>query len=962
MSQAGKYKDAVANLIAREGVIRFGSFELMPSRRLLLEAGAPVALGSRAFDLLLLLISCAGEVVPKEALLECAWPGIFVEEGTLRVHVAALRKALSDGQGEHRFIVNTPGRGYSFVAPLSHARQAPSSDRSVGHSEPQHDVPLAPSRMIGRDHSLETLALLLPARRFVTIVGPGGIGKTTLAVVTASTLRPHYADGVKLVNLAPVSDPSLAASVLASALGLTVGTSDIVEGIVRFLQAKAMLIVLDNCEHVIDAAALLAEVISVNAPKVHIIATSREALRASGEHVFRLPPLSTPVITSDLTAKDAGKFSSVELFVQRASANLGSFILTDAEAPSVGEICRRLDGNALAIELAASRLDMFGVRGVADQLDDRFQLLTRGLRTAMPHHQTLLATFDWSYSLLSKPSRTVLRRLGVLTGEFYLESACAIASIELSPDEVSDEVAKLLATSLLAVEVNGERPTYHLLESTRAYALDRLTESGELEVVSKRHAKYFLETLLKINSSYMTRTAQAAMNAYRPLLDNVRAALDWTLSAGKDVDTGISLTIAAAPLWSHLSLDHEWKQRSEAALAVLEPIATFPDRRVMQLSGALGTALLYTGGMSDEATGALTRALDIAEALGDTAYQLHALRELWSSSYNVGRFDAAKVFEAKFSMASAAAPALVDSLLAARMKGMAHFHRGELEKARSTIEEAFRSYLSSQDQLNLFRYQLDQRMVAGVILAKTLFLQGLPVQAERMAEVCLEAAEAADHDLSRMSALAYIGCRLPIITGDFAVAERRIEKLQTLLDLYPPNRFGLLAECWSGILLARKGNLSAALATLGTALERIPPGSIALHYTRFLGEHAHLLSCVGDFSQAMEEINTALRLSEAQEEQWLLPELLRFKGEIVLMSSADEGAEAAQALFDRSLRIANLQGALSWELRTAISIARFTAERGRKLEGHQLLQEVYSKFTEGFSTTDLKSARALLDG
>ena len=377
----------------RDAVLAFGPFRLFPSKRLLVEEGRHVRLGGRAFDLLTVLVGRAGAVVSKEDLLTLAWPGLFVDEVALQVHIAALRRALGDGPGGRRFIVNIPGRGYSFVAPVSDQRVNASSARVEPALAPSDNLPAILTRIFGRDRFVAALVSKLPQRRFTTIVGIGGVGKTTVALAIASILRPSYRDGIRFVDLAPIADPALVPSTLASVLGVRVSSGDPLLAVVAVLRQKAMLVMLDNCEHVVEAAAALAEEICKGAPDVHILATSREALRARGEHVERLVPLQTPTETEGLTAAEALAFPSVQLFVERAAATLDSFELSDANTPAICEICRRLDGIALAIELAAGRVDTLGVGEIAGRLDDRFRLLTRGRRTALPRHQTLNATY-----------------------------------------------------------------------------------------------------------------------------------------------------------------------------------------------------------------------------------------------------------------------------------------------------------------------------------------------------------------------------------------------------------------------------------------------------------------------------------------------------------------------------------------------------------------------------------------
>src|SRR3954451_8971748 len=335
--------------------VSFGPFRLVAAQRLLLEGDKPVRLGSRAFDILAALVERAGEVLGKEELIARAWPQTFVEESNLKIQVSALRRALGDGQAGHRFVVTVPGRGYNFVAPVS--REEPSRaplPRSIAPAG-LHNLPTAVTRMIGREGTVAAIMARLSRQRLVTVVGPGGVGKTTVALAAAERVVPNYEHGVWLIDLAPLGDPRLVPSAVATVLGLEVRTENPLPGLVAGLRDKRMLLLLDNCEHVIDAAASLVAAILSGVPGVNILATSREPLGVAGEHEHRLGPLGSPPASSGLTAAEAAAFPAVQLFVERVNAIVEDFMLTDANAPLVAEICRRLDGLPLAIAFAAPR-------------------------------------------------------------------------------------------------------------------------------------------------------------------------------------------------------------------------------------------------------------------------------------------------------------------------------------------------------------------------------------------------------------------------------------------------------------------------------------------------------------------------------------------------------------------------------------------------------------------------------
>jgi predicted ATPase/DNA-binding winged helix-turn-helix (wHTH) protein len=481
----GSWRCTVTDLAAggAEPALSFGPFRLFPAQRLLLEGDKPVRVGSRALDVLIALVERAGQVIGKNELVARVWPNTFVEEGNLRFQVGELRRTLGDGHGGNRYLATIPGRGYCFVAPLGRAQESapPPTPKSAAAGRP-HNLPVLLTRLIGRADTVGKLAAQLPRQRFLTIVGPGGIGKTSVALGVAEQLLGAYENGVWLIDLAPLGDALLVPAALASALGLENRSENPFPGLIAGLRDKKMLLVLDNCEHVIDAAATLAVEILKGTREVHILATSREPLRAEGEWVMRLPALKLPSGSAPLAAAEALDYSAIQLFNERVEATIDGFVLSDAEVPAVLEICRRLDGTPLALELAAAQVAVFGLKGLAALLEDRLAILSRGWRTALPRHQTLRAAIDWSYYLLPAIEQTVFRRLGVFRGSFTVEAAAGVAADErITAADVIESVANLAGKSLVATDVSGDVTHYRLLETTRSYALDKLADSTAVE-------------------------------------------------------------------------------------------------------------------------------------------------------------------------------------------------------------------------------------------------------------------------------------------------------------------------------------------------------------------------------------------------------------------------------------------------------------------------------------------------
>jgi predicted ATPase/DNA-binding winged helix-turn-helix (wHTH) protein len=507
-----------------EQAISFGPFRLLRRQRLLLEAGEPVPLSSRALDILIALVERPGELVGKNELMARVWPNTVVVDENLTVHVASLRRVLGDGQGGNRYLVTIRGRGYCFAAPVELVPGA-APPTLQGIVEGAHGLPISLTRIVGRDDAVAALAAQLPRQRLITIVGAGGIGKTTVALAVAEQSAGAFQHGARFVDLAPLSDPRLVSTALASALGLETRSDDPIPGLIAFLRDRPSLLVLDNCEHVAEAAAAMTAALLKGTAGVHVLATSREPLRAEAEHVHRLTPLRSPPQAARLTAADALAFPAVQLFVERAAAILDGFALSDADAPIVAEICRRLDGIALAIELAAARLDILGVRGLAAGLDDRFRLLTSGRRTALPRQQTLRATLDWSYELLAEQERVVLCRLAIFAGGATLDAASQVATdSDIGASDVVACIAYLVAKSLVVAEFANTTARYRLFDTTRAYAIEKLAQSGEFDEIARRHAHYYRDLFARAEAEWTTRSTAEWLADYSPELDNVRAA------------------------------------------------------------------------------------------------------------------------------------------------------------------------------------------------------------------------------------------------------------------------------------------------------------------------------------------------------------------------------------------------------------------------------------------------------
>jgi predicted ATPase/DNA-binding winged helix-turn-helix (wHTH) protein len=942
-----------------EEVFVFGSFRLIPAERTLFEDGKPVRLGSRALDILAALTERAGEIISKEELIARTWPGTVVEEAALRVHVAALRKALGDGRAGKRYIANLSGRGYAFIAPVTRENGALAPAAPTGVAE-AGNLPALLVRVVGRDDVISKLAQQLVRRRFLTIVGSGGIGKTTVAVAVADVVRASYGDGAWYVELASLSDPDLVPSTLCALLGITLLGVNPLSALTAWLRDKHILIVLDNCEHVIGASAALAEAILKAAPHAGILATAREPLRAEGEWLHRLAPLELPPEGSvSTTAIEALGYSAVELFNERATARMDRFVLDDADVPAVFEICRRLDGVPLALELAAARVDTIGVDGLAVGLGDRFRLLTRGRRTALPRHQSLRAALDWSYELLPPDEQRLLRHLAIFPGGFTFEAAEAVGALEGAGDVIVDGISSLVAKSLLTADEGATAPRWRLLETIRAYASQKLVESGEHIATARRHAEYFRRLIVPSTTEPVRRLTVDDVLRYGRELDNVRAALDWSFSSDGDAAIGVALAAAFAPVWVHMSLVVECRTRAEQVLELLRSDLQLTQALEHRLLMALGVALTLTLGPIEQTREVIAKARRLGVGIDDAEVQLRMLWTQWLMESNMGEYGAALGTAHQFASLARRQGNEALALLGDRFLGTSMLRVGELNEARSLLERMVNRYVAPQSGRHTISFNFDLRVMARANLARALSLQGYLDQAKEQVRLSLE--EARDADKVTFCWVLYNGAfPVALMTGDLAAAEEAAATMNDLATRLDAALWKIVGSCWKGTLLIARREFAQGSALLRDALDLCERSGWRMSNPEFLGDFARGLAGLERFDEAIAIVDRALVRAESSRGLSFKVELSRIKGEVFLQQGPDDEA-LAEDCFRAAGELARTQGALFWELRAALSLARLLRGQGCSADAISVLQPVYDRFTEGFDTADLKAAKALLD-
>jgi predicted ATPase/DNA-binding winged helix-turn-helix (wHTH) protein len=947
-------------------VASFGPFQLFPSARALEKAGTPLALGNRALDILMALVEDAGEVVSHKELMARAWRGLVVDPSNLRVHVSSLRKALGDVDDRPRYIANVAGQGYCFVAPVTRGTAASAPARApeypCGAARRRLVLPAKLARMVGRDDALRIVAADLIAERFVSIIGPGGMGKTTIAVAVAHALLAEFADAVCFVDVGMVADPNLLVATLASTLGLTIQTDDALTTLMECLRTLRILLVLDNCEHVIDAAATLAELIFKTAPGAHILATSREALRVEGEHVYWLPPLASPAPNSRLKAADVVQFPAVQLFIERAEASGKRLELNEADSAAIAGICGRLDGIALAIELAAGRVATHGIRGTADLLAKGLGLHWQGRRTAHPRHQTLQALLDWSYGYLSENEQVVLRRLSVLVGPFTIDTAQAIACDDGGDEErVVDALDLLVAKSLISSGTNGSVTRYRLLEITRVYGEKKLNESGERHAIARRHAIHFARVLHFVCGGRIDFPHDNRPPSLNDYLGNVRTALAWCF-AGTERESAVAmesdnahlcieLASASIPLLLELSLLNECLQWTVKALALLDD-ATRGGEREMVLQEARAISAMWTRGNGDDVRGAIARGLEIARRRAEPSNALRLLVGLHMFLFRIGDFLSSRSVAEELAAAASSRADESYMIVADWLRGASEHFIGNQGAARRYFEAGF-SHAGPRD-LELFG--LDCRVRALVPYARVLWLTGSPDRAVETARQAIGEAARLSKPLNVCFTLLYTA-PVFIWCGDYTSANDVLAQLTAHPNWRALPSLHATAHALQGELLLHRGDVEQGVALLTPALQSMRSDRQNILRTRAAGALAEALAAVGRTNQAQAVIDETMAEIPAGEEPLNLPELLRIKSYILL---AGGNPDEAESCLMRSLECARRQSAMSWELRSAMALARFRAQRGRNEHARQALAAVYNRFTEGFATPDLEAAKRLL--
>lgn len=900
-----------------EDAICFGPFVIFPQQHLLLKDGQPMPLRSRALLLLIAMATRAGELVEKGELLSLVWPKVVVEECNLRAQVVTLRRALG-GDGDFDYIVTVPGRGYRFVAPIIRHNLACVVPTVVDTAP---ELPRSMIDIIGRDALLDTVAEQLERCRFITLTGPAGIGKTTVALALANRLAEQFPQGISLIDLASVSRGQLVSVVIASALGINASTEDPLQSVTNSLSHSRVLLILDNCEHLLEETAVAVETILRSATHCCALITSREPLHAEGEFVHELESLRVPEENSPLNASQALMYSSIQLLVERVTAHDQGYVFNDHDVQAAAAICRKLDGNPLAIEIASARFRAFGSAQLVELLDGTFRLQMTGRRTALPRHRTLSAALDWTYSMLCADEQAMLRQLSVFKNSFSLSAVKAVFDIAATDARDPTQLLEsLIDKSLLLTCEKDSVIRYRLLETTRLYAWEKLAQNAEVPAISSRHANYALDALRQALQNLITTPPQVWLALYGPLIDTARVALDWAYSAHGDQALGVELTLVSVPLWLRLSLVAECDDWVNRGLQTTEDATPIEPHQRMLLLTVSASVMLLTYGCGAKVRDAWQRVSDDARILNDTEHQLLALWGLWNdrccSNHHV---ESLKLADRYLDLNNRAGSP-DRKLLGNRMRATALYYMADLEGALQSINEALCSPLSSN--AHIIDLHFDQRIAARSLKAQIQLLQGHVDEALLNIDDNVMQAITLNHPASLWYTLCLSAIPATLMVGHLDNARDYLALLQNSLLGNELHLWCQFARCFEHILLIRQGSPEDGVPRLGEELLQLQDQGDGPLYSLICSEYAQGLALLGLEQIGLQVLSETLQTAQTRQERWFLPELLRIKARLLCRRDQPCQLSLAHATLDQALAEAQAQGSSFWTSRITADIAQ----------------------------------------
>ncbi|MBZ9653648.1 ATP-binding protein [Phyllobacterium lublinensis] len=932
-----------------DNVVAFGPFLLHSEHRRLFCGAEEVRLGGRAMEMLVILAQKKGDVVHKEELYNAAWPGIFVHEANLKVTIASLRRALREYSPAEDYIRTFVGRGYWLSDQVTAGDMPSIADLPVVANTQFPEL----GTVVGRDDDIAELRRKIATNRLTTIAGPGGIGKTTVAVATGQLLEDEEGGRVTFIDLSRAAGEEFVIPSIAAALGISSANQDRLEAISSILARRKTLLLLDTCEHVLNAVAHLCDVILANTRDIRILATSRQVLRAKREEVFWLAPLQVPPSGQTHTAQQVLRYTAPQLLIERASEK-GEYTMGDGDASAVAEICRRLDGSPLAIELVSSRLISRHAWDVLEELGDRFATLVGHGHEGPLRQQTMLATLEWSYALLTTSEAAVLRAISMFMGTFDMDAVVSVVAHHgLDTAVVFDAVAGLRAKSMLSVEHVAGGMRYRLLDSTRAFAGGLLEASGELAAVSAAYAGLVFDILTRANADQARLSARQWHTAYASLADDLRKAVNWTLYLHWDVLVGMRLVASGLPLWHELSLSEEARKNCEQALAEFDRIDCTDRALKLNLIVGLAAVSSYISADAEKAIETFETAIRLSREIGDTNAECRALGALARYRLLPGnQTEVRKILKdlKRVATRSNNRPAQWEH----------EFLRNELDIIHCQYPpaiarmEKLRQELRSVSEGSVSRFDLDPRIRSETAISALMWLcSRRPGTGLRGAQVTAPEALEAHHGWTLIYSYTHGILFVLSECQEWALAKYCAEQLEDTIYRHGMPAWLPLAKCYAegiDVLSGARRDPEGLMSAFDGLRNGLPQLGRHVYY-------AFLIRALYAIGRVDEGVRILDYLFEIGPQRSMVPELLRLRA--VKERSVGRDGEAMSTLH-HSLQAAEENGAWAWRLRCATDLAALLRDKSRIDEAKSVLVPVYGQFIDGFETPDLQKARNLL--
>ena len=906
-------------------------------------------LGGRALDILHLLVMRAGEELSKDALIEFAWPNVFIDERNLKVHISSLRQALTDTLPQATYIATVVGRGYQFVGQVR-TESVEIADFSSAEHQAGNGLP-APPTLIGRQRDIEGVTRALESTSLVTLVGPGGVGKTSLAIAVAHAKHDDFPDGVCFVDLSTIYDPALVPHVIAKGLGVRGDSGELIPAVAAHLQDRRALLVLDNCEHLLHAAAAMAARLIESKTRSCLLVTSREALGVTSEKLQRVQPLAFPQRTEVRSASEAMAYPSVELFALRA-LETADYQLVDRDAHVVASLCEALDGLPLAIEIVAAKLDQFSPAELLKSVGRRLNALRNDDEATHPRHRTLWAMLDWSYRLLSPEEATIFRLLSVFAGCFEWADGAGMARlVQFDPYQITMALGGLVAKSLLSVEIDGKELRYRLLESARCYAAESLRQDPLAQAAQRHHAQLVLAMFEKAETEWGWVENRVWRARYEMRVGDLRKALDWCFNAGGDASLGVDLAISAIRFWNEQSFMSEQRDQVDRAMRHCASLANAP-RRKATLATSWAWSLTFGRQPQSETDNAWRSALECAELSGDVGQKLSVMSGWAHFLIYTGRNErAVSLLEDVIRMATRAGDR-ASQFDGERLSVQAEMHLGKLVDVRARLERLAGELAQGMPPSRITRYQEQRYVSIHGTLAFSNWLTGRTKSALALAETLVLQTGQVGLLMGQSHILALVAMPLALWSGQTAVLERYATIFRRNLDRETIAMWEPVQRFYASVCRHARGHPNA-LDDMRSAIDELVRDGFLVRTPMYLGVLAEALLEGGRPADAAEAADFALALLHQSQESWCLPELLRVKARTL---RALGERDLARGVLGRARESAQTIGARSLEMRIISDIAQMANPDGDRTEAAMSLAPPREAFDVGTDAEDHNKA------